>query len=79
MEVISKIKIQLKNPIQDYYCKTMKGFIKLKAKKENQDTSVVIQNYHDIKNLWLFGCCDGHGPNGLLASDYAIRKLPGKQ
>ena len=37
---------------------------------------MIVQDFANIKNNWLFGVCDGHGINGHFASDHVKQYLP---
>ena len=43
-------------------------------KKQNQDTSIVLQNFMGIQDNWIFGVFDGHGVNGAKVSNM-VREL----
>ena len=60
---------------------TRTGFIPLWAetgfkKKQNQDASVVIQNYLGIPDVWFLGVFDGHGINGGKVSNMIKKLIP---
>ena len=53
------------------------GFISIKGNQsENQDSYFYYDDYFLIKNLTLFGVCDGHGKNGKQISDLVSILFP---
>ena len=62
--------------VWNYAFKTRTGFIPQKEDKQNQDQYMIVQDFANIKNNWLFGVCDGHGINGHFASDHVKQYLP---
>ena len=51
--------------IKSYYSYSVKGTYSL----ENQDSFFYYEDFMLIKNLTLFGVCDGHGKNGQIISN----------
>ena len=45
-------------------------------KKQNQDTSIVLQNFMGIQDNWIFGVFDGHGVNGAKVSSLVRELIP---
>lgn len=46
-------------------------------KKENQDSSLVLQNFMGITDNYFFGVFDGHGTNGAKVSGFLKEIIPG--
>ena len=67
------------NSLNSYNCSsvTQKGFFinKEKEKKNNQDTSLIIEDVCGIKNYNIYCIMDGHGSNGHLVSNYIKEKI----
>lgn len=45
-------------------------------KKQNQDSSLVLQNFMGINNNYFFGVFDGHGTNGAKVSQFLKDCIP---
>jgi len=45
-------------------------------KKQNQDASLVLQNFMGITNNYFFGVFDGHGLNGAKVSAFLKETIP---
>ena len=50
--------------------KTRKGSILGKKKNDNQDASIIHQNFQGIPGNYFFAVCDGHGKFGHKVSNY---------
>ena len=61
----------IQNCIQSYSSISVKG-----SKSENQDDYFFYNNYFLVKNLTLFGVCDGHGQNGKEVSNLVSILFP---
>ena len=61
----------ISNTLQSYGAVSIKG-----SKTENQDSYFFYNNYFLIKNLTLFGVCDGHGKYGKNVSNLVSTLFP---
>ena len=73
------INVKLNNYVKSHSILSQKGNHKIigtELEDENQDVVFLINNFLLIKNLYLFGVCDGHGIQGHYISSYAKEIIP---
>ena len=73
------INVKLNNYVKSYSILSQKGNHKIigtELEDVNQDVVFIINNFLLIKNLYLFGVCDGHGIQGHYISSYAKEIIP---
>ena len=73
------INVKLNNYVKSYSTISQKGNHKIigtDIEDVNQDVVFLLNNFLLIKNLYLFGVCDGHGIQGHYISSYAKEIIP---
>ena len=73
------VNVKLNNYVKSYSILSQKGNHKIigtELEDVNQDVVFLINNFLLIKNLYLFGVCDGHGIQGHYISAYAKDIIP---
>jgi len=75
-ETIEKFKEVVKARVKGYATMTMIGKMAYNPNKKNQDSRLIIKDFNDVKDAYLFAVLDGHGHNGHLVSNYAKKRLP---
>ena len=73
------INTKFNNYVKSFYSISQKGNHKIigsEIEDVNQDVIFLFNNYLLIKNLYLFGVCDGHGIQGHYISSYARNIIP---
>ena len=73
------INAKLNNYVKSYSTLSQKGnhkIIGIELEDVNQDVVFLNNNFLLIKNLYLFGVCDGHGIQGHYISSYAKEIIP---
>ena len=73
------INAKLNNYVKSYSVLSQKGNHKIigtEIEDVNQDVVFLYNNFLLIKNLYLFGVCDGHGIQGHYISSYAKEIIP---
>ena len=73
------INLKLYNSVKNYSTLSQKGkhkIIGIEAEDVNQDIVFLNPNFLLIKNLYLFGICDGHGIQGHYISSYVKDLIP---
>ena len=71
------VNVKLNNYVKSYSTLSQKGNHKIigtELEDVNQDVVFFHNNFLLIKNLYLFGVCDGHGIQGHYVSSYAKNK-----
>ena len=73
------VNVKLNNYVKSYSTLSQKGNHKIigtELEDVNQDVVFLHNNFLLIKNLYLFGVCDGHGIQGHYVSSYAKNIIP---
>jgi serine/threonine protein phosphatase PrpC len=73
------VNVKFNNYIKSYSILSQKGNHKIigtELEDVNQDVVFLKNNFLLIKNLYLFGVCDGHGIQGHYISSYARDNIP---
>jgi len=73
------VNVKLNNYVKSFSTLSQKGNHKIigtELEDVNQDVVFLINNFLLIKNLYLFGVCDGHGFQGHEISSYAKDIIP---
>ena len=73
------VNVKLNNYVKSYSTLSQKGNHKIigtEVEDVNQDVVFLLNNFLLIKNLYLFGVCDGHGIQGHYISSFAKDIIP---
>lgn len=62
--------------VKDFTTQTVAGRLNPCIDKINQDRSLIIKDFMDIPNAYLFAVLDGHGKNGHIVSQFVKMVLP---